>query len=177
MTSGPPDQHFQAARLNRLLEEPIGAQLVHRFDGRLDVSVGCEHDGGRHVGGLLQTLQESETVQSWHVQVGEDHVGRKVSQLAQRLVAVGGGFRGHAPGGNHGRQATPLAGLVIYYENFYGLIQKIWSFGGGAPYLFYDDGAPFGGWLASRLKWAGRFRPFGMAGRAGPILHKDVSIR
>ena len=67
---------------------------MHR---RFDVAVGRQHDGGRHVARFPQRLQEAETVQPGHVEIGQDHVGREGRPASQRFVAVGGGFRPSCP--------------------------------------------------------------------------------
>ena len=46
MRSGPPDQDLETARLDGLLQKPVGAEFVHRLDRGFDISIGREHDGG-----------------------------------------------------------------------------------------------------------------------------------
>ena len=93
-------------------------------NGGLHIPEGGENDGGRHVAGIAKPLQETEAIHAGHVEVREDHVGRKVIQLQKRFVAIGGGLGGHAPSRHHCRQPASLAGFVVYDKNFNGLIQK-----------------------------------------------------
>ncbi len=61
------DQHLERGGLDGLFQEPVRAQFVHRFYGRLDVPVGCQHNGRRHVSAFTETLQKSEAVEARHV--------------------------------------------------------------------------------------------------------------
>ena len=98
VAAGAADQHFQHAGLDGLIEEPVGAQFVHRLHGLFDVPEGRQHDGRSGIAGIAQALQQAEPVQARHVEVGQDHVGRKSGQFGQRFFAIGGGFRSHVPG-------------------------------------------------------------------------------
>ena len=91
------DQHLQRGGLNRLLQEPVGAQFVHRLHGGFDVAVGRQHDGRRHVAVFAQTLQKSEAVQARHVQIGQNHVGGKLVELLPALRCRRPPFRASCP--------------------------------------------------------------------------------
>jgi hypothetical protein len=93
---------------------------VHGLDGGFDISERRQHDGRRHIAGILQAAQQAESVQARHVQVREDYVCGKIGQFEKRFVAVAGGFRQHAPGGYQGRQTAALAGFIVHDEYFVG---------------------------------------------------------
>ena len=97
---------------------------MHRLHGRFDVAVRGEHDGGRHIARIAQSLQEAEAVEAWHVEIGNDDVGREFRKLDESFFAVAGCSCRHSPSRNHGGQAAALAGFVIHNENFDRLIQE-----------------------------------------------------
>jgi acetyl-CoA carboxylase carboxyltransferase component len=118
VAAGAPQQHFESRWLNGLLQKPIRAQLMHGLHGGLDIAVRRQHDRRRHIAGIAQALQETEAVQTLHIEVGDNHIGGKSAKLYQSVLAIAGHLRGHPPRGNHGRKTTPLAGFVVHNENF-----------------------------------------------------------
>src|SRR5207247_10161776 len=46
--------------------------------------------------GFLQTLQEAKAVQARHIEVRQDHVGRKFAHLLESFISVAGGDGDHA---------------------------------------------------------------------------------
>ena len=97
VAAGAADQHFQGRRLDWLFQKPVRAQLVHGPHRRLHIAERRQHDGGRHVAGIAQPLQEPEAVQARHIEVGEDDVGGEIVEFQQRFVAVARRFPGSSP--------------------------------------------------------------------------------
>ena len=88
-----------------------------------DIAVRRENDCGRHIARIAQLLQKPESVESGHIEVGDNDIGGKVGKFYECILAVAGRPGGHAPRGNHGGEAAALAGFVVYDENFDRLIQ------------------------------------------------------
>src|SRR5262245_3913592 len=107
------DQRLQYRRLQRLLEEPVGAHFVHRFYGCFDAAVGSEDYGGGSVAIIAKAFEQSEAVQLPHLQICYNDIYRRLRQFGEGFVAVSRRLRDHAPSRNHGRETTSLAGFVI----------------------------------------------------------------
>ena len=94
---------------------------MNRLDGGLNVAEGGQNDGRRHIAIRPESLHQLETIHSRHHQIGDDDIGRKRSELLERLLAIGSCLYIEAPGSNHRGERSALGLFVVDNENIYGL--------------------------------------------------------
>src|SRR5579884_300757 len=113
----PLEQHLEGGGLNRLLQEPISAQVMDGGYGVLDAAVGCQDDCRRRRPLLAQPTQQGEAVQARHAQIGDNDLRRERGQLIESVLAVLGRFRSITPTGDQGCQCLALALFVVYDQD------------------------------------------------------------
>ena len=86
------DHGRQGREVERLGEVILGP-LLHRLDGAADGAEGGHHHEDRSRRGRLRLVHEGDAIEPGHLQIGEDHVGDELFELAQRLESVGRGLR------------------------------------------------------------------------------------
>ena len=110
------DHHRQHREIEGLGEVVVGA-LLHRLDGVGDGAEGGHHHEGRVALGGLGLLHQADAVEARHLQVGEDHVGLELLELAERLEAVGRRLGAVALLTEDLREGRPCVGLVVHDQD------------------------------------------------------------
>jgi hypothetical protein len=108
-------QRLEAIELvgrQRLLDIVVCA-LAHRVDGRFDRAGAGDDDAFRREILLLHFLEETQPVELWHLQVGEDDAIPLGAELLERFLAVIGHVDLVALVGKYGAQAGRDRRLVV----------------------------------------------------------------
>src|SRR6266446_6808701 len=108
--------HAQALRVDRLGQIVVGA-VPHRGDRGLDRGMAGQENDHRVRIELGQRLEESETIEAGHLEVGDDDGGRGGLGAVERLLAVDGLVDFVSPRGKEGGHSGPGRFVVISNEH------------------------------------------------------------